>query len=133
MTQMYAPNRGIPMAVCDPFPTRTINIRKFGLFELWGHVVRLLFCFECLIGWNQLGVCYILKDVYLLMQLPRLPIGECILDLVVIGCGPAGLALAAESAKLGLNVGLIGPDLPFTNNYGVWEDEFIGMKRYVST
>ncbi|KAF5748462.1 lycopene epsilon cyclase chloroplastic [Tripterygium wilfordii] len=46
------------------------------------------------------------------------------LDLVVIGCGPAGLALAAESAKLGLRVGLIGPDLPFTNNYGVWEDEF---------
>jgi lycopene epsilon-cyclase len=55
------------------------------------------------------------------------PIGENVLDLVVIGCGPAGLALAAESAKLGLKVGLIGPDLPFTNNYGVWEDEFNGM------
>ncbi|KAB5552552.1 hypothetical protein DKX38_009863 [Salix brachista] len=50
--------------------------------------------------------------------------GGGVLDLVVVGCGPAGLALAAESAKLGLNVGLIGPDLPFTNNYGVWEDEF---------
>ncbi|KVI01144.1 Lycopene cyclase, beta/epsilon [Cynara cardunculus var. scolymus] len=60
-------------------------------------------------------------------KLPQIPIGDCILDLVVIGCGPAGLALAAESAKLGLNVGLIGPDLPFTNNYGVWEDEFIGL------
>nr|GEV23257.1 lycopene epsilon cyclase, chloroplastic [Tanacetum cinerariifolium] len=60
-------------------------------------------------------------------KLPRIPIGECILDLVVIGCGPAGLALAAESAKLGLNVGLIGPDLLFTNNYGVWEDIFIGL------
>ncbi|MFS7916614.1 putative lycopene epsilon-cyclase [Helianthus anomalus] len=60
-------------------------------------------------------------------KLPRIPIGECVLDLVVIGCGPAGLALAAESAKRGLNVGLIGPDLPFTNNYGVWEDEFIGL------
>lgn len=46
------------------------------------------------------------------------------LDLIVIGCGPAGLSLAAESAKKGLQVGLIGPDLPFTNNYGVWEDEF---------
>lgn len=61
------------------------------------------------------------------MQLAQIPIGNCILDLVVIGCGPAGLALAAESAKLGLNVGLIGPDLPFTNNYGVWQDEFIGI------
>ncbi|XP_074578739.1 lycopene epsilon cyclase, chloroplastic [Curcuma longa] len=46
------------------------------------------------------------------------------LDLIIIGCGPAGLSLAAESAKKGLQVGLIGPDLPFTNNYGVWEDEF---------
>ncbi|KAM0844103.1 hypothetical protein ACQ4PT_057299 [Festuca glaucescens] len=43
-----------------------------------------------------------------------------VLDLIIIGCGPAGLSLAAESAKKGLTVGLIGPDLPFTNNYGVW-------------
>lgn len=50
--------------------------------------------------------------------------GGSLLDLIVIGCGPAGLSLAAESAKRGLSVGLIGPDLPFTNNYGVWEDEF---------
>lgn len=60
------------------------------------------------------------------LQLPPISIGDGALDLVVIGCGPAGLALAAESAKLGLKVGLIGPDLPFTNNYGVWEDEFNG-------
>ncbi|OEL16306.1 Lycopene epsilon cyclase, chloroplastic [Dichanthelium oligosanthes] len=55
-----------------------------------------------------------------------LPISDenSILDLVIIGCGPAGLSLASESAKKGLTVGLIGPDLPFTNNYGVWEDEF---------
>ncbi|CAI9100635.1 OLC1v1037771C4 [Oldenlandia corymbosa var. corymbosa] len=57
-------------------------------------------------------------------KLPQISVGDSILDLVVIGCGPAGLALAAESARLGLAVGLIGPDLPFTNNYGVWEDEF---------
>ncbi|KAI4335268.1 hypothetical protein L6164_013931 [Bauhinia variegata] len=60
-------------------------------------------------------------------KLPPISIGDDLLDLVVIGCGPAGLALAAESAKLGLKVGLIGPDLPFTNNYGVWEDEFKGI------
>ncbi|XP_011627261.1 lycopene epsilon cyclase, chloroplastic isoform X1 [Amborella trichopoda] len=57
-------------------------------------------------------------------KLQSIPSGEILLDLVVIGCGPAGLSLAAESAKEGLSVGLIGPDLPFTNNYGVWEDEF---------
>lgn len=59
--------------------------------------------------------------------MPPISVGDGILDLVVIGCGPAGLALAAESGKLGLKVGLIGPDLPFTNNYGVWEDEFKGI------
>ena len=61
--------------------------------------------------------------------LQLLPISDenTVLDLVIIGCGPAGLSLASESAKKGLTVGLIGPDLPFTNNYGVWEDEFKGM------
>ncbi|MBA0876171.1 hypothetical protein Goshw_002680, partial [Gossypium schwendimanii] len=63
--------------------------------------------------------------------LPPISIGDNILDLVVIGSGPAGLALAAESAKLGLNVGLISPDLPFTNNYGLWEDEIkdLGLEK----
>ena len=59
-------------------------------------------------------------------QLPRLIPRERILDLVVVGCGPAGLSLAAESARQGLDVGLIGPDVPFVNNYGVWYDEFEG-------
>lgn len=40
-----------------------------------------------------------------------------VLDLLIIGCGPAGLFLAAESAKKGLIFGLVGPVLPFTNNY----------------
>ncbi|CAK9177128.1 unnamed protein product [Ilex paraguariensis] len=73
------------------------------------------------------------KQSKLADKLPQILIGDSILDLVVIGCGPAGLALAAESAKLGLNVGLIGPDLPFTNNYGVWEDEFkdLGLERCI--
>ncbi|XP_023538578.1 lycopene epsilon cyclase, chloroplastic-like isoform X2 [Cucurbita pepo subsp. pepo] len=66
-------------------------------------------------------------------ELPPISIGNGVLDLVVIGCGPAGLALAAESAALGLKVGLIGPDLPFTNNYGVWEDEFkdLGLEECI--
>ena len=70
---------------------------------------------------------------YVYKQLPPISVGDGgALDLVVIGCGPAGLALAAESAKLGLKVGLIGPDLPFTNNYGVWEDEFNGNLKKTS-
>jgi len=55
------------------------------------------------------------------------PLGDGTLDLVVIGCGPAGISLAAEAAKQGLNVGLVGPDTPFVNNYGVWEDEFAAL------
>ncbi|KAF3624935.1 Lycopene epsilon cyclase, chloroplastic [Capsicum annuum] len=51
-------------------------------------------------------------------------------DLVVISHGPIGFALATELAKLGFNVGLVGPDLSFTNNYGVWEDEFKGVIHF---
>lgn len=56
-------------------------------------------------------------------QLPPLAPGAS-LDAVVVGCGPAGLYLAAQLAKRGLSVGLVGPDAPFVNNYGVWADEF---------
>lgn len=45
-------------------------------------------------------------------------------DVLVIGAGPAGLAIAAETAKQGLSVGIVAPDTPFVNNYGVWLDEF---------
>ena len=45
-------------------------------------------------------------------------------DVLVVGAGPAGLAIAAETAKKGLSVGLVAPDTPFVNNYGVWLDEF---------
>jgi lycopene epsilon-cyclase len=66
------------------------------------------------------------------LQLSPIASETSVLDLVIIGCGPAGLSLAAESAKKGLTVGLIGPDLPFTNNYGVWEDEFKGSTLFAT-
>ena len=52
-------------------------------------------------------------------------------DVAVVGCGPAGLALAAELGKRGVNVLLVGHDVPFVNNYGVWLDEFaeLGLER----
>ena len=64
---------------------------------------------------------------FIFLQLLPISDENSVLDLVIIGCGPAGLSLASESANKGLTVGLIGPDLPFTNNYGVWEDEFKGI------
>lgn len=48
-------------------------------------------------------------------------------DVAVVGCGPSGLALAAELGKRGLSVTLIGADAPFVNNYGVWRDEFVKL------
>ena len=51
-------------------------------------------------------------------------------DVAVVGCGPAGVALASELGRRGAKVALVGPDAPFVNNYGVWLDEFqeIGME-----
>lgn len=49
------------------------------------------------------------------------------LDAIVVGCGPAGLALAAELGKRGVSVAIVGHDVPFVNTYGVWEDEFIEL------
>jgi len=62
--------------------------------------------------------------------LPALQGGEKV-DCLVIGAGPAGLAIAFEVAKKGLSVGVVAPDAPFVNNYGVWLDEFraIGLEH----
>ena len=100
---------------CSFFLTKTVKIAYMS--ELLNKSIKLVFCW------------WIFHDYW---QLPQISTGDETLDLVVIGCGPAGLALAAELAKLGLNVGLIGPDLPFTNNYGVWEDEFNGISFWHS-
>jgi lycopene epsilon-cyclase len=51
-------------------------------------------------------------------------------DILVVGCGPAGMALACELAERSaptVKIGLLGPDVPFVNTYGVWEDEFASL------
>jgi len=47
------------------------------------------------------------------------------LDVLVIGGGPAGRAIAGECASRGLRTGLVDPqpDRPFTATYGAWADE----------
>ncbi len=44
-------------------------------------------------------------------------------DLVVVGAGPAALALAAASHRRGLDVLVVGRDDPWVATYGAWIDE----------
>ncbi len=47
-------------------------------------------------------------------------------DVLVVGAGPAGLAMAAALCQAGLNVALLAPGLPdalWPNTYGIWLDE----------
>ena len=46
-------------------------------------------------------------------------------DVLVVGAGPAGLALAAACARLGLSVAVLAPDpeAPWIPNYGAWAAE----------
>ncbi|OAY65741.1 lycopene beta cyclase, chloroplastic [Ananas comosus] len=52
-----------------------------------------------------------------------------VMDLAVVGSGPAGLAVAQQVSKAGLSVCAIDPSpkLIWPNNYGVWVDEFEAM------
>lgn len=47
------------------------------------------------------------------------------MDVLVVGGGPAGLALAGACARLGLATGLVdpAPDRPWTATYGMWSPE----------
>ncbi|XP_043722021.1 lycopene beta cyclase, chloroplastic/chromoplastic-like [Telopea speciosissima] len=57
------------------------------------------------------------------------PSKDLVLDLAVVGGGPAGLSVAQQVSEVGLSVCLIDPfpKLIWPNNYGVWVDEFEAM------
>lgn len=51
-------------------------------------------------------------------------------DLIVVGSGPAGLAITAAAAAQGLEVVALSPTpptAPWVNTYGIWEDELIPL------
>lgn len=47
------------------------------------------------------------------------------MDVLVVGAGPAGMALAAACGRLGMTVGLLdpNPDRPWVATYGMWSRE----------
>ncbi|GER52534.1 lycopene beta-cyclase [Striga asiatica] len=57
------------------------------------------------------------------------PFKASMVDLAVVGGGPAGLAVAQQVSEAGLSVCSIDPSpkLIWPNNYGVWVDEFESM------
>nr|ACR25158.1 lycopene beta-cyclase [Diospyros kaki] len=57
------------------------------------------------------------------------PSKDLVVDLAVVGGGPAGLAVAQQVSEAGLSVCSIDPSpkVIWPNNYGVWVDEFEAM------
>ena len=48
-------------------------------------------------------------------------------DVVVLGDGPAGSALALACSGLGVDVVLVGPDQPWSATYSTWVDDLTGV------
>ncbi|KAL5995199.1 Lycopene beta cyclase, chloroplastic [Asimina triloba] len=70
------------------------------------------------------------KKEILDLELPMYdPSKAQVMDLVVVGGGPAGLAVAQQVSEAGLKVCSIDPSpkMIWPNNYGVWVDEFEAM------
>ena len=65
------------------------------------------------------------------VSLPEMPALRAQTDVLVVGGGPAGVALASEFARRGLRVRLVAPHppRPFAPTYGAWLDELPGWTR----
>jgi len=50
-----------------------------------------------------------------------------VLDVVVVGDGPAGLALGAACGRAGLRVAVAGEGRPWSATYGAWRDDVDGV------
>ena len=70
-------------------------------------------------------------------QLPAFDPSHGKVHLAVVGAGPSGLSVAERVAAAGFKVCIIDPAplAPWTNNYGVWKDEFdaMGLQDCLST
>ncbi|SMB90702.1 lycopene cyclase (CrtL-type) [Deinococcus hopiensis KR-140] len=64
-------------------------------------------------------------------SLPGMPPSPPRTDVLVVGGGPAGVALASEFARRGLRVRLVAPEEPraFAPTYGAWLDELPGWAQ----
>jgi lycopene beta-cyclase len=53
-------------------------------------------------------------------------------DVLIIGDGPAGCALAASSRRRDVDVLLVGPDEPWDHTYGTWIDDLDGVEAFAA-
>ncbi|KAM3288684.1 lycopene beta cyclase, chloroplastic [Capsicum chacoense] len=120
---------GCPLGVCVKGGTfNSEKPQKFGFREVGGN-------------WGR-GVCVKASSSTLLDLVPETkkenldfelpmydPLKGVVVDLAVVGGGPAGLAVAQQVSEAGLSVCSIDPSpkLIWPNNYGVWVDEFEAM------
>ncbi|GAQ85842.1 lycopene beta cyclase [Klebsormidium nitens] len=86
-----------------------------------GEEIRLLARYPDLLKRQEL-------DIELPMHQPRSG-NDSLLDILVVGAGPAGLSVAQRASAAGLRVCCVdpGPKSIWPNNYGVWIDEFEAM------
>jgi lycopene beta-cyclase len=71
------------------------------------------------------------------MGLPRRGVVQATSDILIIGAGPMGMALAAAMSQQGLRVAGLAPmpaDTPWVNTYGVWVDQIapLGLAEMLS-
>lgn len=53
-----------------------------------------------------------------------------LVDVVVVGDGPAGAALARSCVVAGCDTVLVGPGTAWSNTYGVWADDVVGLDGF---
>jgi lycopene beta-cyclase len=53
-------------------------------------------------------------------------------DVVIIGDGPAGCALATSCGRRGVDVLLVGPDEPWEHTYGTWIDDLDDAEAFAA-
>ncbi|MED6193182.1 Lycopene beta cyclase, chloroplastic [Stylosanthes scabra] len=137
-TLLKTPNK---LGFLHPLHGYSEKLGTFAPSKLQSHDFRFGFGSkkQPLVKWDKCGVASSsallelvpeIKKENLDLELPLYDSSKgAVVDLAVVGGGPAGLAVAQQVSEAGLSVCAIDPNprLIWPNNYGVWVDEFEAM------